>query len=186
MTLPDSIATDRLLLRKWCAADRDPLAAMLADQRYSRFMPGPSPRSAADAQFERIQHQIEVHGFGPWVVELPDTAQFSGFLGLGIPRHTLPASPCVEIGWHLSPSFWGQGYATEGARAALQFGFEQLVLDEIVSFTVPANIASRRVMEKIGMTRDLDGDFDHPALKPGHPLRPHILYRIQPAALDQA
>ena len=186
MILPDSIETARLLLRKWCAADRDPLAAMLADPRYYRFMPGPSPRSAADAQFDRIQQKIEAQGFGPWVVELPDAAQFIGFLGRGIPRPTLPASPCVEIGWHLIPSFWGQGYATEGARASLQFGFEHLGLDEIVSFTVPANIASRRVMEKIGMTRDLAGDFDHPALKPGHPLRPHVLYRIQSAELDQA
>ena len=185
MTLPDSLETDRLLLRKWCAADRDPLAAMLADPLYHHFMPGPSPRSAANAQFDRIQQKIEAQGFAPWVVELPDAAEFIGFLGLDIPRHTLPASPCVEIGWHLSPSYWGQGYATEGARASLQFGFEHLGLDEIVSFTVPANNASRRDMEKIGMSRDLDGDIDHPALEPRHPLRPHVLYRIQPAELEQ-
>jgi RimJ/RimL family protein N-acetyltransferase len=179
VTLPDCIETERLLLRNWRAADRDPLAELLADPLYNRFMPGPSRRSAADALFGRIQQQIEVDGFGPWVLELPDEAEFIGFLGLGIPRHTLPASPCVEIGWHLVPSFWDQGYATEGATAALQFGFEQLGLDEIVSFTVPENAASIRVMEKIGMTRDVDGDFDHPALEEGHPLRPHILYRIQ-------
>jgi RimJ/RimL family protein N-acetyltransferase len=158
--------------------------------RYRKFHHKPpvyGDRSVAHTNEHHFLHrhllrrlrQSKVDGFGPWVLELPDEAEFIGFLGLGIPRHTLPASPCVEIGWHLVPSFWDQGYATEGATAALQFGFEHLGLDEIVSFTVPENAASIRVMEKIGMTRDVDGDFDHPALEEGHPLRPHILYRIQ-------
>ena len=104
--------------------------------------------------------------------------RFAGFIGLSIPSFEAPFTPCVEIGWRLDPEHWNRGYATEGARAALDFGFVSLQLAEIVSFTVPENVRSRRVMEKIGMTHSPSDDFDHPALPQGHPLRRHVLYRM--------
>jgi RimJ/RimL family protein N-acetyltransferase len=99
-------------------------------------------------------------------------------VGLSVPRFHAHFTPCVEIGWRLSAEYWGRGYATEGAKAALSFGFDELQLVEIVSYTVPDNVRSRRVMERIGMTHDAAGDFDHPVLPEGHRLRRHVLYRI--------
>ncbi len=125
----------------------------------------------------RIRDHFDAHGFGIWAVEAPGVAAFIGFIGLQRPTFHAHFTPCVEIGWRLSPAFWGKGYATEGARAALRFGFEDLNLDQIVSFTVLANKPSWSVMERIGMTRDPAEDFDHPRLPEGHPLRRHILYR---------
>jgi len=151
---------------------------MMADPEFNRYMPGPFDREESDAMYARNLSHFEAKGFGIWAVELPGQAAFIGSLGLVIPRSPLPFCPCVEIGWRILPRYWGCGYATEGALAALRYGFEELDLDEIVSFTVPENLASRRVMEKIGMTRDPDGDFEHPALAEGHPLRPHVLYRV--------
>ena len=101
---------------------------------------------------------------------------------LRVPSFETHFTPCVEIGWRLAAAFWNRGYATEGARAALAFGFEQLGLDEIVSYTVPGNVRSRRVMEKIGMVHDPGGDFEHPLLPPGHHLSRHVLYRLKRSA----
>jgi RimJ/RimL family protein N-acetyltransferase len=134
-----------------------------------------------DARIARIQAHFDQHGFGLWAVEIPGVTPFAGFVGLTVPPFDAPFTPCVEIGWRLAAEFWGQGYATEGAKAALAFGFESLGLDEIVSFTVPANTRSRRVMEKIGMTHDPREDFDHPLLPENHALRRHVLYRIHRA-----
>ena len=106
---------------------------------------------------------------------------FAGVTGLAVPRFEAPFTPCVEIGWRLAPAHWGQGYATEAARAALAFGFKTAGLEEIVSFTVPANLPSRSVMERLGMTRRPEDDFDHPALPSGHELRRHVLYRLRRA-----
>jgi RimJ/RimL family protein N-acetyltransferase len=140
--------------------------------------PGLMSREQSDAQVERIEAHFEKHGYGGWAVEVKAVTPFAGFIGLTIPRFEAAFTPCVEIGWRLAAEYWGQGYATEGARAALAFGFEELKLDEILSFTVPANVRSRRVMEKIGMRRDIGADFEHPLLPEGHPLRRHVLYRI--------
>jgi RimJ/RimL family protein N-acetyltransferase len=106
-------------------------------------------------------------------------ADFIGFVGLSVPSFQAPFTPCVEIGWRLAHEHWGRGYATEAARAALAFGFRDLALEEIVSFTVPMNRRSRRVMERLGMTRSAADDFEHPALPEGHALRPHVLYRLR-------
>jgi len=113
-----------------------------------------------------------------WAVEISNVTPFAGFIGLSIPRFEAAFTPCVEIGWRLAADFWGRGLATEAARAALAFGFESLGLTEIVSFTVPANLRSRRVMEKLGMSHDPSCDFDHPLLPAGHRLRRHVFYRI--------
>lgn len=172
--------TDRLLLRRWLPADREPFAAMNADPRVMEHFPGLLSRDASDALVERIEAHFEEHGFGLWAVEIAGVAPFAGFIGLSTPRFEAHFTPCVEIGWRLAAEHWGQGYATEGARAALQFGIESVGLSEIVSFTATENIRSQRVMRRIGMTRDSAGDFDHPLLAPDHRLCRHVLYRYRP------
>jgi RimJ/RimL family protein N-acetyltransferase len=183
-SLPRELRTQRLRLRRWLPADREPFAALNADPRVAEFLPAPLAREASDALAARVEAHFETHGFGLWAVEAPGVTSFVGFAGLSIPAFSARFTPCVEIGWRLAVPFWGRGYATEAARAALGFGFRQLRLGEIVSFTVPGNLRSRRVMEKLGMRRDPADDFDHPALPEGHPFRRHVLYRIARAAAD--
>lgn len=125
----------------------------------------------------KIEERMRQQGFGLWATEVKRTKDFIGYIGLNVPIYPLPFSPCVEIGWRLAFEYWGNGYAQEGARAALAFGFEKLLLKEIVSFTTVGNLRSRRVMERIGMTHDAEGDFDHPRLPKDHPLIRHVLYR---------
>lgn len=124
-----------------------------------------------------IASHIEQHGWGLWAVEIPNVAPFAGYIGLSRPRFVAHFTPCVEIGWRLGLEFWGCGYATEGATAAMRFGFAALGLNEIVSFTTERHQRSRRVMERIGMTHIPADDFDHPGLPVGHTLRRHVLYR---------
>jgi RimJ/RimL family protein N-acetyltransferase len=178
MTPPCEIRTDRLLLRRWGPEDREPFAAMNADPRVMEHFPALLSREESDAAAARIEAHFERHGFGLWAVEVVGVAPFAGFIGLNTPRFEALFTPCVEIGWRLAAEHWGRGYATEGARAAVAFGFESLLLHEVVSFTAVGNLASRRVMEKIGMMRDAGGDFDHPLVPPGHRLSRHVLYRV--------
>ena len=182
MTLPRELRTERLCLRWWVEDDRAPFARLNADARVVEFLPGPLSRQESDARAQRIEAHFLEQGFGLWAVEIPGVTRFAGFIGLSIPRFEAPFTPCVEIGWRLDADYWNRGYATEGARAALAFGFESLHLEAIVSYTVPANARSRRVMEKIGMTHAPRDDFDHPSLPEGHPLRRHVFYRIDRAA----
>jgi RimJ/RimL family protein N-acetyltransferase len=172
------LETDRLVLRGWRAADRAPFAALNADPMVMEHFPSTLSRAESDALVARIESHFARHGFGLWAVEAPGAADFVGFVGLSTPRFEASFTPCVEVGWRLAREHWGRGYAPEAARAALGFGFERAGLDEILSFTVPANAKSRRVMEKIGMRRDPADDFDHPALPAGHPLERHVLYRM--------
>jgi RimJ/RimL family protein N-acetyltransferase len=148
---------------------------MNADPRVMEFFPSVRTRAETEGQVARLREHFDCHGFGYWAVELSGVAPFIGFAGLGITRFE---APCVEIGWRLAFEHWGHGYATEGARAALEFGFGKLGLDEIVSFTVPANLRSLRVMERLKMIRSPAEDFDHPLVPEGHPLRRHVLYRL--------
>src|SRR5262245_36768653 len=176
-SLPE-LRTERLLLRCWREADRAPFAALNADPRVMEHFPELLSREKSDAQVQRIEAHFQQHGYGLWAVEVPGVTPFAGFIGINVPRIEAHFTPCVEIGWRLAADCWGRGYATEGARAAAAFGFQQLGLAEIVSYTVPANVRSRRVMEKLGMTHDPADDFDHPLLPAGHPLRRHVLYRL--------
>lgn len=178
MNLPRELRTKRLLLRRWRCEDREPFAKLNADERVVEFLPGPLTRAESDERAKQIEAHFAEHGFGLWAVEVAGAAPFVGFVGLSIPRFEAPFMPCVEIGWRLAAEHWGRGFATEGARAALAFGFQWLLLSEIVSYTVPDNVRSRRVMEKIGMTHHLAEDFDHPLLPAGHHLRRHVMYRI--------
>jgi RimJ/RimL family protein N-acetyltransferase len=142
------------------------------------YFPGVLSPGESDTLASRIETHFERHGFGLWAVEIPSVTSFAGFIGLSVPRFEAPFTPCVEIGWRLAPEYWGLGYATEGARVVLAFAFDPLGLDQVVSFTTPGNVRSRRVMEKIGMVHDPAADFDHPMLPDGHRLRRHVLYRM--------
>ena len=173
------LRTPRLLLRPWQIADREPFARMNADGRVMEYFAGPLSSNESDALADRLEAELAWRGWGLWAVEIPGLAPFAGFIGLSVPSFEAAFTPCVEVGWRLAARFWGAGYATEGARAAIAFGFETLNLDEIVSFTVPANVRSRHVMERVGMSHDPTHDFDHPGLPSGHPLRRHVLYTLQ-------
>jgi RimJ/RimL family protein N-acetyltransferase len=179
--LADALRTARLLLRQWRDDDVAAFAEFSADPAVMRYLVPFADHAAMDAWVAAARAHWQDHGFGPWVVELPDEAPFIGVVGLSNLRFALPFAPAVEAAWRLAPRYWGQGYAFEAARAAIDDGFGRLGLNQIVAFTVPANLASRRVMEKLGMTRDPadDFDFEHPRLPPGHPLRRHVLYRLR-------
>ncbi len=181
------IETGRLRLRRWRESDRDPFYRMNSDPEVMRYFPGVLTRQESDAMVDRIEAQFSRRGFSLYAVELPGLEPFIGFIGLSEVTFQAPFTPAVEIGWRLASAHWGQGLATEGARRILAYAFDDLGLSEIVSFTVPGNLPSRRVMQKIGMHRDPDGDFDHPRIPADHPMRHHVLYRVvdprlQPAA----
>jgi RimJ/RimL family protein N-acetyltransferase len=182
MQIPLELRTSRLLLRRWRPEDREPFVALNSDPQVMEHFPGLYAPEESDRMIARIEAHFHERGYGLWAVEIIGVAPFAGFIGLNVPRFVAHFTPCVEVGWRLAAEHWGQGYATEGAQAALAFGFHHLGLEEIVSFTVPENQRSRRVMEKIGMVHDTAGDFEHPLLPEGHPLRRHVLYRIARSA----
>lgn len=177
-----TLATARLRLRPWRQEDLPQFAAMNADPRVMEHFPKVLTSEESDRQAAGIADHMQKHGFGLWAVQAVDVADFVGFVGLSIPGFQAHFTPCVEVGWRLAFEHWGHGYATEAARAAVDCGFRRFGLEEIVSFTVPANRRSRGVMERLGMTRSAADDFDHPRLLPGHPLRPHVLYRLKRSA----
>lgn len=170
------LRTSRLLLRRWREADRESFAAMNADLRVAEYLPEPLDRAASDALLDRIEAGFDAYGFGLWAVEVGGTGELAGFTGLSVPLFEAPWQPSVEVGWRLGPAFWGRGYATEAARAAIADGFSRCGLREIVSFTAATNMRSVRVMERLGMRPD--GVFEHPRLPAGSPLRTHVLYRL--------
>lgn len=181
LSTPLEIDTPRLRLRQWRAADRAPFAALNADPRVMEHFPSTLDRAASDAIAGRCEAHIAERGWGFWAAERQDSGDFIGFVGLNVPTAALPFAPCVEIGWRLAHSAWGQGLASEAARAALSAGFGTLGLSEIVSFTALSNRRSQAVMERLGMRRTAE-DFDHPVLPEGHPLRRHCLYRLDAEA----
>jgi RimJ/RimL family protein N-acetyltransferase len=171
--------TPRLQLRGWRSEDRGPFAALNADPEVMEWMPAVLTRAESDRTVDRIEAHFAQHGFGPWAVT--HERRFLGFVGLLHTPFEAAFTPCVELLWRLSRASWGHGYASEAARAVVSFAFDALALHELVSFTVPGNTRSRAVMERLGMRRDPSGDFDHPQLPVGHPLRRHVLYRLRPA-----
>lgn len=180
MTNPIEIKTERLHLRQWRASDHEPFARLNADARVMAFFPRPLDRSESDALADRLQSLIAEQGWGLWAVELLDSKEFIGFVGLHIPAPELPFSPCVEIGWRLAYPYWGKGYASEAARAALRVAFEMLGLTEIVAFTAMQNLRSQHVMSRLGMHKAIES-FEHPNVPLSSPLRTHCLYRLSRA-----
>ncbi|HEX8713863.1 MAG TPA: GNAT family N-acetyltransferase [Terracidiphilus sp.] len=181
----DSLKTERLILRPWCESDHEPFARLNSDPRVMEFLPQILSREESDALANQITSHFREHGFGVWALELQRDRSFIGFTGLNVPSFEAHFTPCVEIGWRLAADHWRQGLATEAAKAAVLYAFETAGLDELVSFTVPSNIRSRRVMEKLGMTHDPGDDFDHPGLPAGNSLRRHVLYRLSRSAWDK-
>jgi RimJ/RimL family protein N-acetyltransferase len=175
------LRTERLLLRRWLRSDRGAFAAMNTDEEVMEYFPAKLSRAESGAMVERVEACFEHRGYGLWAVELRGGEPFIGFAGLSPVDIPLPFAPEVEIGWRLARPFWGQGFATEAAAAALTFGFTERDLPEIVSFTAVGNERSRRVMERLGMRRDPQEDFDHPWLGKADRLRRHVLYRLDAA-----
>ncbi len=172
-----TIATPRLILRPWRDSDLAPFAAQNADAEVMRYLTGRLTREESDAYVARAQAHLAEHGFGKWAVEVPGVAPFIGAVGLSYVRFEASFTPAVEVAWRLARRFWGAGYATEAARAAIDDGFARIGLSEIVAFTVLDNRASQRVMQRLGMTRSIE--FDHPLIEAGNPLRRHVLYRLR-------
>jgi RimJ/RimL family protein N-acetyltransferase len=179
MTAPPQLRTPRLLLRGWTDDDRKPFAEMNADPAVMEFFPAVMTAEESNAFVDRIQIGFAEHGFGLWALEELGSGSFLGFTGLSVPTFEAPFLPAVEIGWRLRRSGWGHGYATEAARAALEFGFGDLGLAEVVSFTARVNRRSTAVMERLGMRPDPDADFLHPRVPAGLAIAPHVLYRVK-------
>ena len=171
------LESERLIFRQWKSKDLKPFFDLNSDLEVMEFFPSPLTRNESDEMAHKCMSLIEHQGYGFFAAELKSTQEFIGFIGLHSPDY-LPFSPCIEIGWRLDKNFWRQGYATEGALAVLNYGFETLKCREIVSFTSCINLASIAVMKRIGMQYVVDGDFDHPNLERGHALCRHVLYRI--------
>ncbi|MFW1734116.1 GNAT family N-acetyltransferase [Acinetobacter sp. ULE_I001] len=171
------LCTDRLLLRQWQASDYDAFAKITANPEVMQFFPKILNREQSDELANQIKYLIEIKGWGLWAVELIETQEFIGCVGLHQQPSKFEFSPCIEIGWRLDPKFWNKGYATEAAQACLRFAFEELNFQEIVAFTSKHNFASQNVMKKIGMS--FSHDFLHPDFDEHHPLHEEKLYRIQ-------
>ena len=165
-------------IRQWRDADLEPFAALNADLEVMRYFPSPLTREQSDAFVERQRAFIDSRGWGLWVVDVDGV--FAGFTGLSVPSFEAPFTPCVEIGWRIARRFWGQSVAYRAALLALSYGFDGLKFAEIVSFTAAVNSRSIRLMERLGFTRDMHGDFFHPRIDRSHELSLHVLYRKKP------
>jgi RimJ/RimL family protein N-acetyltransferase len=190
------VRTARLVLRPFSDVDREAFFALNTHPAVVESLGSAPTRAESDAMIERYGEELEREGWGFWAVGALDAldatgnpgeggAPLVGMVGLHRVRPELPCAPAVEVGWRLHPDHWGHGYATEAASASLRFGFEEAGLDEIVAFTTTRNVRSQAVMERIGMRRDPGGEFDHPSLPEGSPLRRHVLYRARPADAAQ-
>jgi RimJ/RimL family protein N-acetyltransferase len=175
------LETRRLVLRPWRTSDLAPFAAMNADPVVMRYLAGVLTREEGDAYVARAEAHLAENGFGKWAVEAPGVAAFIGAVGLSRVRFAASFTPAVEVAWRLDRRYWGQGYAAEAARAAIEDGFTRVGLTEIVALTALGNAPSQRVMERLGMTRTIE--FDHPLLPEDSKLRRHVLYRLARAGV---
>ncbi|HUR06354.1 MAG TPA: GNAT family N-acetyltransferase [Nonomuraea sp.] len=171
--------TERLIMRRWRDEDRDPFAAMNADAEVMEHFPALLSREQSDSFVDRIEQAFEANGYGLWALEVRESGAFIGFTGLILQTFEAPFTPAVEVGWRLAKAAWGHGYEIEAARAAVRYGFDEVGLDEIVSMTAVGNTRSRKVMERLGMTRDIADDFYFPGIPEDSPLRPTVLYRLK-------
>lgn len=174
-----TVETPRLILRDWRDDDVEAWVAINADPRVTEFFPKSYTRELSEASAAAIRAQLSRDGFGWWALEIRGGPSFVGSIALQAVPFQAHFTPANEIGWRLATEHWGRGYATEGARAALEFAFNELKWREVVAFTAASNLRSQRVMERLGMTHDGNDDFDHPRVEAGHALRRHLLYRIK-------
>lgn len=173
-----TIKTKRLILRPWQETDLEPFARLNADPRVMEFFPSIKTFEETSKEYEAILEHFKKHSYGWWAVSEINHSNFIGFIGLRYIDFPAAFTPAIEIAWRLAYEYWGKGYATEGANASLQYGFETLNFPEIISFTSTINIRSQAVMERIGMHHNPKDDFDHPKLSQEHRLCRHVLYRI--------
>lgn len=179
--MPDALIGPRIRLRRWRPEDLDGLAAMHADPEVMRHLMPLDGRAGSDAAGARIQRHFDTYGFGLWVIEVPGVSAFIGYTGLVHVPYEAAFTPAVEIGWRIQRAYWGRGYVSEAARLSLQDGFGRIGLHDVIALTVPANVRSQAVMTRLGMRHDPAEDFDHPLVPAGHPLRRHVLYRLDRA-----
>jgi len=172
-----AVQTQRLILRQWREQDRLPFAAMNADPQVMKYFPTTLSSLQSDALVDRFINDIESSGWGFWAAERVDTGEFIGFIGINYSLDGLPFAPCVDIGWRLARQHWGLGFATEGARAVMDYAFDGVNLSAVVSMTPVNNRASEHVMKKIGM-RKQRSTFMHPKVADGDPLQEHLLYSV--------
>ncbi len=175
----ERIESARLILRQWKESDITPFAKMNSNPKVMEYFPSLSSSEESNEMIRRFQKHIEEQGFGPWAAELKSSGEFIGFIGLVTVGPQFPFSPAIEIGWRLTPQYWGQGLAPEGAIEVLQHAFNPLALEEVVAMTAKLNLPSQRVMQKIGMSYQEKDDFDHPKIEVAHPLCRHVLYRVR-------
>jgi RimJ/RimL family protein N-acetyltransferase len=181
-----TLTADRLVLRPFSEADLAPFADLNVHPRVVETLGSAPTRAESDAMVERFSAELAAEGWGMWAVEVRDGAPFVGMVGLHRVNAAVPCAPAVEVAWRLDPDHWGHGYATEGALLAMRYGFDTRLgggLSEIVAFTTTVNLRSQAVMTRVGMVRDAVGDFDHPSVPEGSPLRRHVLFRARPADL---
>jgi len=171
------LKTERLLLRRWKKRDFPVFSTMNADPLVMEYYPDVLTETESDAMAHKFESLLAKRSWGFWAVELIKEKQFIGFVGLHKPTYELPVTPCVEIGWRLGKEYWGNGYATEGAKASLKFAFEELNLNEVYSFTSVLNKKSRSVMARLNM-QNTEANFEHPIIPKNHRLREHVLYKI--------
>ena len=168
-----------MILRQWRDSDLAPFAQMNSDPEVMRYFLAPMTPSEAPDMMARMRSSLDERGWGVWAVEVD--GDLAGMVGLNVPRWPLPFSPCTEVLWRFRKEFWGRGIAYAAACHAIEYGFSTIGLDELVAFTTPPNLRSIRLMNRLGFDRDIEGDFDHPAVPEGHDLRRHVLFRKRKA-----
>lgn len=171
------LETQRLILRQWNEADYEKFAELNSDSTVMEFFPSLLSQEQSNAMAHKCQTLIAKRGWGLWAAEIKVSGEFIGYVGLHEPEAQLPCSPCTEIGWRLHKQYWSRGYATEAAREVLRFGFQEICLNEIVSFTAVTNIRSWSVMERLGLIKTNE-NFKHPNIAENHPLSEHLLYKV--------
>lgn len=171
------LETQRLIIRQWRDSDLQPLASINQDPKVMEHFPAPKT-------FEETRNFIignralyDQLGYCLYAVELKDTHEFIGWVGLQPVTEELPCFPAIEIGWRIGTMYWGKGYATEAAQAVMHHAFNNLGLDELVTFTTTTNKRSEKLMQRLGFTHMPNEDFDHPKIADGHILQRHVFYR---------
>ncbi len=180
MQIIPTLKTERLILRPWRASDLEAFAVINADKKVMEFIPKSLTRQESDALVKAFEEEWKQRHYGRWAIEVPNVADFIGYVGFHYYDFPAKFTPCVEIGWRLSADHWGKGYATEAAKAALDYGFHQLNMKENYAFTFQGNENSRKLMERLGMTYEPELQFEHPDLPSGHPMGIYVVYRIRP------
>ncbi len=173
------IKTERLILRPWRESDQLPFSLINKDPKVMEFIPIPISREQSDAMIKSYEEEWDQRNYGRWALELPGVDDLIGYVGLHYTDFKSDFTPCIEIGWRLASAHWGKGYASEAAKAALDYGFNKLNQKEFFAFTYKGNMNSRKLMERLGMTYDPTLDFENPGLPEGHPMGSYVVYRIK-------